>query len=161
MGEIKTKKQTTDWRTQPMSVAVVDSADDGSVVVWAVDVGREPHMTGAWVLERDDRDTLVGLVRDCWLLPVRFDGFEIPSRGVLDSHHLAHRVQHELKADEAPERYTPPTYGALEATVTGDPRTAFALGAARWLERSALAWYDGRRRKVPLLPVAECLRVAP
>ena len=145
-------------RTQPHSVAVVDRVE-GVVVLWTVDVGREPRATGAWVLDVDDHVVLAGLLRDRWLLPLRFDPTIASSRGVINPGELSRRAIAELKPEEDPARYEPPTLGELLATNCGDPRTAAALGMARWLERSAFAWYDGRRKRVPLLPVAECLQV--
>jgi len=135
MGDAEREPTAT---TLPL-VAVVDVVGS-DVVVWSVNVGRDPRATGAWVLENTAPDWVaVGLLRDRWLLPLA-SGFEqFTGRGVLDPVTLANLVEIDGAG--------PPSMEQLDATPTGDPRAARALGLALWLIRIAQAWYDGQGRR--------------
>lgn len=56
---------TTAPHTYLLPLAVIDEPS-GKVCIWHIDVGPDiglPRLSGAWVLERDDTDTIVNLVR--------------------------------------------------------------------------------------------------
>jgi DNA polymerase-3 subunit epsilon len=134
MGDPKTQKQPA-HKTLP-HVAVVDVVGN-DVVIWAVALDRPPRATGAWVLDRESRwDDIESVLRDRWVMPIDADPdvVSLSERGVVVSWDLT-----PISAYLPPFAIgTPaPTLDQLEATPAGDPRTARALGMARWLERVA------------------------
>lgn len=157
------------------SVAIVDAADDESIV-WHVDVSLDTQgssrMCGAWVLAARDQRTLQSLTRARYLVATPAGGKALnragagDNRGVIDLTASRDAVESEIgrlqtsfeeAASKSKSSLIAPTWPRLPkpiglrqppVDVKVPQNVAATLGIARWLEVLALAWESLERQRL-------------